>query len=309
MSSPIPAGMVYNRKTGVFIKAGEAAEKQPRVKHSFLNLVFILIGLTGICLIAYPTLSNWWNTINQSREVASYLETVADADQSGNERLLEEAEAYNQELSETGILWGMSEEQEKRYNSLLNVDNTGIMGYINIPKVSIELPIYHGTDEAVLQVAIGHLEGTSLPVGGPGTHCVVSGHRGLPSARLFTDIDQLAEGDTFTLTVLNRTVTYEVDQIHVVEPSDVSDIQIEEGKDFCTLVTCTPYGINTHRLLVRGHRVENAPGETAVIADAVKIDGTVTVPAAAVLILLLLALWFIAGWRRRKKLNAILYQR
>ena len=181
------------------------------------------------------------------------------------------------------------------------------MGYIDIPKIDIKLPIYHGTDESILQIAIGHLEGTSLPVGGEGSHCVMSGHRGLPSAKLFSDLDKMVEGDTFSLTVMNRTLTYEVDQIRVVEPSDLSDLKIEKGKDYCTLVTCTPYGINTHRLLVRGHRTQNPDGDAEVIADALQIEPVYIAPflAGPVLVLLILGVLVATGRRasakRRKK--------
>lgn len=154
----------------------------------------------------------------------------------------------------------MTEEERAEYESLLNVSGNGIIGYIEIPMIQCSLPIYHGTEESVLQIAVGHIEGSSLPTGGAGTHCVLSGHRGLPSAKLFTDLDQLAEGDTFILRILDETLTYEVDQIRTVEPYELDDLGIEEGKDYCTLVTCTPYGINTHRLLVRGRRVDNQPG-------------------------------------------------
>ncbi|MBR3069473.1 MAG: class C sortase, partial [Lachnospiraceae bacterium] len=193
--------------------------------------------------------------------------------------------------------------QMAEYNRQLAVTDSGIMGYIDIPKIRVTLPIYHGTDDTILQIAIGHIAGTSLPVGGASTHCVVSGHRGLPSARLFTDIDKLVEGDTFTMTVLNRTVTYEVDQIRIVEPTDLSNLQIEEGKDYCTLVTCTPYGINTHRLLVRGHRVANANGEANVIADALQIEPVYVAPvvAAPMLIILLILLFVMTSEPFRKK--------
>jgi sortase A len=197
----------------------------------------------------------------------------------------------------------MTDEQMAEYNRQLAVTDSGIIGYIDIPKIRVTLPIYHGTDDTILQIAIGHIAGTSLPVGGASTHCVVSGHRGLPSARLFTDIDKLVEGDTFTMTVLNRTVTYEVDQIRIVEPTDLSNLQIEEGKDYCTLVTCTPYGINTHRLLVRGHRVANANGEANVIADALQIEPVYVAPAVAapMLIILLILLFVMTSEPFRKK--------
>ena len=253
-------------------------------------------------MILYPTFADWWNSFHQSRAVASYMDSVSALDTEQYEEILAEADAYNQKLAETGILWTLDEEQEKEYNDQLNVNDSGIMGYIDIPKINITLPIYHGIDEAVLQVAIGHIAGSSLPVGGENTHCIVSGHRGLPSARLFTDLDKLVDGDTFTMTVLNRTVTYQVDQIRIVEPTDLSDLLIEEGKDYCTLVTCTPYGINTHRLLVRGHRVANAQGDAPVIADAMQIETIYIAPflAVPILILLVIGMFILTGRQQRR---------
>ena len=253
-------------------------------------------------MILYPTFADWWNSFHQSRAVASYMDSVSALDTEQYEEILAEADAYNQKLAETGILWTLDEEQEKEYNNQLNVNDSGIMGYIDIPKINITLPIYHGIDEAVLQVAIGHIAGSSLPVGGENTHCIVSGHRGLPSARLFTDLDKLVDGDTFTMTVLNRTVTYQVDQIRIVEPTDLSDLLIEEGKDYCTLVTCTPYGINTHRLLVRGHRVANAQGDAPVIADAMQIETIYIAPflAVPILILLVIGMFILTGRQQRR---------
>ena len=206
-----------------------------------------------------------------------------------------------------GLDWNLTEEEKAEYESVLNVDRSGVMGYIKIPKIDVMLPVYHGTEENVLQSSIGHLEGSSLPVGGESTHCLLSGHRGLPSARLFTDLDQLREGDTFTITVLNDTLTYEVDHIWIVEPEDLSHLQIEEGRDLCTLITCTPYGINTHRLLVRGHRIENADGGAMVTADAIQIRPVFIAPFLAIPILVLLLIWVLvttsAGrrWNRDRK--------
>ena len=273
------------------------------LKKNRINLILIGIVLLGLGLIAYPGFADWWNSFHQSRAVASYAESVANLDASKYSEMLAGAEAYNADLAKTGVRWIMTDEQMAEYNRQLAVTDSGIMGYIDIPKIRVTLPIYHGTDETVLQIAIGHIAGTSLPVGGASTHCVVSGHRGLPSARLFTDIDKLVEGDTFTMTVLNRTVTYEVDQIRIVEPTDLSNLQIEEGKDYCTLVTCTPYGINTHRLLVRGHRVANANGEANVIADALQIEPVYVAPAVAapMLIILLILLFVMTSEPFRKK--------
>ena len=273
------------------------------IKKNFTTLLLIIIALVGGGLLAYPTFSDWWNSFHQSRAVASYMEAVSNLDAEKYEEILKSAEKYNAQLAKTGVLWKMEEKDEKAYLAELNVNETGIMGYIDIPKIGVTLPVYHGTDEAVLQIAIGHLSGTSLPVGGENTHCVVSGHRGLPSARLFTDLDKMAAGDSFTITVLNRTVTYEVDQIRVVEPTDLSDLRIEKGKDYCTLVTCTPYGINTHRLLVRGHRVANAQGEAQIVADAMLIRSMYIAPfiAGPIVILLLLFMLILTHRRNSRK--------
>ena len=265
-----------------------------------VNMVLVGILLLGIAILGYPSFADWWNSFHQTRAVASYMSAVANLDQEEYDRIIGEAEAYNQELSETGVIWTMTEEEEERYFNLLSIADNSIMGYIDIPKISITLPIYHGTDESVLQIAIGHIAGTSLPVAGEGSHCVVSGHRGLPSAKLFTDIDKLVEGDTFTLSVMNRTLTYEVDQIRVVEPTDLSNLQIEEGQDYCTLVTCTPYGINTHRLLVRGHRTENALGNANVTADAMQIQTVYVAPLVATPMLFIALLWLLFTTRKKK---------
>lgn len=258
------------------------------IKEQKVNLILCLIILIGIGLISYPSVADWWNSFHESRAVASYAAAVSDLSTEDYDRLFAEAEAYNQRLAQTGVNWSMSEEEIQEYNNILAVSDSGIMGYIDIPKIRQTLPIYHGTDDVVLQIAIGHLAWTSFPVGGESTHCVVSGHRGLPSARLFTDLDKLVVGDIWTMTVLNRTVTYEVDQILIVEPEDLSELQIIQGKDYCTLMTCTPYGINSHRLLVRGHRIANLDGYANVTADAMQVDRTLVAMVLAAIMLLIL---------------------
>ena len=273
------------------------------LKKNFVNILICVIGLVGAGLLAYPSVADWWNSFHQSRAVAAYAQAVSEMDEETYDRLLGEAEAYNRKLAETGILWTMSKKQMKEYDALLNINDTGIMGYIDIPKINIQLPIYHGTDEAVLQIAIGHIAGSSLPIGGKSTHCIVSGHRGLPSAKLFTDIDKMSEGDVFTMTVLDRTVTYEVDQVRIVEPTNLSDLQIVEGKDYCTLVTCTPYGINTHRLLVRGHRIANLNGDADVVADGLQIQPVYVAPFIALPILLILIIWMFVSTQSRKAME------
>ena len=233
----------------------------------------------------------------------AYNETVSDLSAKDYEKILNDAREYNKALGETGIVWKMSKAQKAAYEKQLAVDSSGIMGYVSVPKFHIKLPIYHGTNESVLQIAIGHLEQTSLPVGGESSHCEVSGHRGLPSARLFTDIDKIKEGDTWTMTVLNETLTYECDQIRIVEPEDLSNLQIAKGKDYCTLITCTPYGVNTHRLLVRGRRIPNADGDANLTADAIRIEPMYIAPFLAVPILLILLIVLLASTRKARRVN------
>ena len=262
----------------------------------------LLVGMfvIGISLLLYPSLSDYWNSFHQSRAIASYAEAVADLNSKDYKAILKKAKAYNKKLSETYFHLNLSEEELEEYEKELDVTGTGIMGYVEIPKINCSLPIYHGTDEGVLQIAIGHIEGTSLPVGGKSTHCVLSGHRGLPSARLFTDIDQLVVGDTFMIRTLDETLTYEVDQILIVLPDELDSLKIEPGEDLCTLVTCTPYGINSHRLLVRGHRVKTVDSDIRVTADAMQIESIVVAPFVAAPMLLLLLIWLLVSTRKKK---------
>ena len=253
------------------------------------NIFLILILIVGLSLLLYPPVSNWWNSYRQSKVVSDYAENVSHLDNEEYQRILNDARAYNEAVAAYGGgAMTLSDEQRADYLRQLDVDGSGIMGYIDIQKIRCTLPIYHGTDDGVLQIAIGHIEGSSLPVGGESTHCVLSGHRGLPSARLFTDIDQLVEGDTFLIRTLDEVLTYEVDQIRIVLPREVGDLCVEPGKDLCTLVTCTPYGVNSHRLLVRGQRVDSKPGTLAITAEAFQIRPVVVMPAIAIPLLLLL---------------------
>ena len=272
------------------------------IKKHFVTLILVLILVTGVGLLTYPTIANYWNSFHQTRVIMGYADTVAKMDKKDYERILKAARKYNKELAQSGIKWRMTKADKAEYNKQLRVDKSGVMGYISIPKIHIKLPIYHGISEPVLQQSIGHIEGSSLPVGGKSTHCIVSGHRGLPSARLFSDLDMLKEGDSWTMTVLNETVTYEVDQIRVVLPTDLSNLQIKEGKDYCTLVTCTPYGINTHRMLVRGHRIPNHNGNADVIADAIQIEPVYIAPFVAAPIILILLIMLIFRTGKRKKM-------
>ena len=256
-------------------------------KGNFITPLLIMILLAGLSLLLYPAASNYWNSFHQTRAIAGYWEDVANMDTETYDRLWQEANAYNASLLTRSNAYLLSGEQKAEYGGLLDVSGQGVMGYIEIPEINVSLPIYHGTEDSVLQVAVGHLDWTSLPVGGESSHCVLSGHRGLPSAKLFTNLDKLQEGDTFALRVLNEILTYEVDQILIVEPQDTDALEIEEGKDYCTLVTCTPYGINTHRLLVRGHRMDNAEAAKTVrvTADATRIEPLLVAPVVAIPIL------------------------
>lgn len=258
-------------------------------KHlSTVILIFVLI--IGLSLLLYPTLSDYWNSVHQSQAIAGYVETIANMNQEKYDSMLDDAKAYNQKLALSPTHWRLSNDEKNEYNSLLDVSGTGIMGHIEIPKINCSLPIYHGTDENVLQIAVGHILGSSLPIGGESTHTVLSGHRGLPSAKLFTNLDMLEEGDVFMIRVMDEVLTYEVDNILITEPDDFSSLGIEKGQDLCTLVTCTPYGVNTHRLLVRGHRIENVEQSSSarVTADAMQIEPLLVASVIGVPVLIIL---------------------
>lgn len=276
-----------------------------RKKSSTISTIILIIFLlVGLSVMLYPTVSDWWNSKVQTRAVSSYVQTVAQKDDGEIERMLEEARDYNKRLARLSAPFAEFDELTD-YNDILNLSGTGIMGYITIPVIRAEFPIYHGTSEEVLNIAAGHLEGSSLPVGGVGTHSVISAHRGLPSARLFTDLDKLVVGDTFTITILNDVYTYEVEEIFIVRPDQLDKIALVPEKDYVTLMTCTPYGVNTHRLLVRSHRTDTIleKEEIRVSPDAVKVDSMIIVPLiAAPLLLILFIIWF-AGGKRKKNYN------
>ena len=268
------------------------------------TIIAAIILLTGLSLLLYPTVSNFWNARHQSQAVAEYSERIEKLDDSEKRKELEKAEAYNEMIAADTGRFTPSQEETDLYESLLDADGTGMMGYITIPEIKCKLAIYHGVDDSVLQVGVGHLEGTSLPVGGSGTHCVLSGHRGLPSAKLFTDLDRLQKGDIFILHIYDQMLTYEVDQIAIVEPTDYGLLQIEEGQDLCTLFTCTPYGINSHRLLVRGHRIENrSKTDVRITSDAAKMNTVVVATGIAIplLIISFLVADLSAGRSRKKR--------
>ena len=274
------------------------------MKKNRSTIILILIFLVGLSVMLYPTVSDYINQKNQSRAVASYSEEVENLSDVDYQAYFDAADDYNRRLAETPDAFYRPEEVSG-YTDTLDVSGTGIMGYITISKIGVELPVYHGTSDGVLQVAAGHLEGSSLPVGGAGTHAVISAHRGLPSAKLFTNLDELEVGDTFTITVLDRVLTYEVDQISIVLPTETDLLQPVEGKDYVTLMTCTPYGINTHRLLVRGKRIENAENQKhiRVTADALRIEPIIVAPALAVPVLLVMLVVMLAVPHLRKRKN------
>ena len=274
------------------------------MKKHFFSIVILIMFIVGLSVLLYPAISEYINSKHASRVISEYNEKLSDSSESELNELFAEAENYNKRIRdnpsaffEPSLIGG--------YEDVLDITGTGIMGYIDIDKINVELPIYHGIRKEVLQIGAGHLTGTSLPVGGESTHCVLSGHRGLPSARLFTDLDELEIGDTFTINVLDRRFTYEVDQIKTVLPEEYDDLRIVDGKDYCTLLTCTPYGINTHRLLVRGVRIENDENKILgvfVRNEAFRIDPLIVAPIAAVpLLVITFTLIFISDKRNRKK--------
>ena len=272
------------------------------MKKHLSTILLVAVFLLGMCILLYPTVSDYWNSLHQTRAIAGYAEDVAKLDTTQYDALWSDAQAYNRSLLNRETSYALSPDQQAAYDSLLDVSGQGIMGYIEIPEISCSLPIYHGTDESVLQIAVGHIEWSSLPVGGESTHCVLSAHRGLPTATLFTHLDRMEIGDTFRITVLDRTLVYEVDQIKVVTPDDFTDIMITDGMDYCTLLTCTPYGINTHRLLVRGVRIETEQKRTLrVVSEAFIIDRLIVTPVVALPILLVLIVYVFLKPAKKKR--------
>lgn len=269
------------------------------------TVVLFVVLFAGLALLLYPSVADFYNSFHQTQAVTAYTAAVEQVSTDDYAEEWAAANAYNEKLREQSTVERliMTDEEREEYNAVMNIGGSGILGVIEIPQIAVTLPLYHSTDEMILQVAVGHLEGTSLPTGEPGTHAAFSAHRGLPSAKLFTNLDQLTYGDTFTLRVLDKVMTYEVDQILIVEPYDVSALQIYEGMDLCTLVTCTPYGINSHRLLVRGHRVETSLAQLSVqvTADAIVIDPYIVAPIVAAPMLLVLLIWMLITTSPKKK--------
>ena len=255
------------------------------------TIILLVSFFVGLSVLLYPSISSYWNSKTQSEAIVDYEAMLSQYKPEDYTALFEEADAYNKSLSQLDEPL-VEHNRLKDYNSILNIGGTGMMGYITIPKISQELPVYHGTSDGVLSVAVGHLQGTSLPVGGESTHCVVSAHRGLPTAVLFTHLDRMEIGDIFYFTILDRTITYQVDQIRIVDPDDTSLIQIKDGKDYCTLLTCTPYGINTQRLLVRGHQVDETQTRNLYVSnEAYNIEPLIVMPIVALPIIFVLLIY------------------
>lgn len=271
---------------------------------NFITIILVLILFAGLSLLLYPSVSDYWNSFHQTKAITEYVERITELDQEEYQEMWNAALSYNNSLLERSNQYALDDVQKEQYENLLNMSGTGVMGYIEIPTVGCSLPIYHGTEQSVLQVAVGHLDWSSLPIGGVGSHCVLSGHRGLPSAKLFSDLDKLVIGDVFIIRVLDEVLTYEVDQILIVEPQNTEALGITTGEDYCTLVTCTPYGINSHRLLVRGHRVESL-SETNTIhvtSDAIQIEPLIVASAMAIPVLVILfILAFLPKYKKKSR--------
>ncbi len=303
-------------ETAGIMKKEPANNVKKRRKSRVVNCILSLSLLIGVGLLAYPTVSNAWNTYYQSRAIVRYADNIAEMNQDEIDAMLDSARAYNRRLLSLSNQWAPNETRAAEYQSELDLGGTGIMGYINIDSIRVSIPIMHGTDADVLQTSIGHLEASSLPCGAQswdpetealtdpedGCHCVLSGHRGLPSARLFTDLDQLNEGDLFSISILNEVLTYQVDQILIVLPSDVSALAVTAGHDYCTLVTCTPYSVNSHRLLVRGHRIGNVEAAKALVItpEAIRLPNAVMMLCVGIPMLLVFLPSFLILTRRRK---------
>ena len=270
-----------------------------RLKDNLITGIAVLMLLTGMGMLIYPTAADWWNTVHQTQIIGDYDQAVVALDPYEHDQIFLDAARFNAQLAQYDHHLLLSDEERAAYYKLLDITGTGVMGYVGIPKMNVTIPIYHGTSDSVLSVGAGHLEGTSLPIGGIGTHASITAHRGLPSARLFTDLTTLRVGDRFYITTLDRTLTYEVDQVRVVLPNEIDDLRIDQEKDYFTLVTCTPYGVNSHRLLVRGERVDGAAGDLVVLADAVRIEPRFVAPILAIPILLGAIVWVVARSRYR----------
>lgn len=290
------------RKKAKTKETARAEEEMPKKKKkkrvSFSTILLVLIMLAGLGVFLYPSISDWWNSLHATQAIAGYVDAVKGLSEEEKANMLKAAKKYN-DSRPNGVSFNLSEAELAEYKKLLDITGTGIMGYIQIPSIGINLPIYHTVDEGILQIAVGHIPGSSFPIGGKRTHAVLSGHRGLPSAKLFSDLDKLKEGDIFTVTVLDRVVTYQADQIRIVLPEETDELAIVDGKDYCTLSTCTPYGINTHRILLRGHRIKNIYGDIAITSEATRIPNYIVIPAVGIPILFVMLIIMLIYYRRR----------
>lgn len=276
---------------------GSKKKNKKKKKGTLSTILLVVIMLAGVGVLAYPSVSDWWNSMHATQAIAGYVEAVESLTKEEKEAIFAKAREYNESLP-NGVNFNISEEQYAEYASILDITGTGIMGYIQIQSIGVNLPVYHGVDEGILQIAVGHIPGSSFPIGGERTHAVMSGHRGLPSAKLFSDLDKLGEGDVFTVTVLDETFTYMVDQIRIVLPEETDELGIVEGKEYATLVTCTPYGINSHRILMRGHRIANIDGK-ATPAEAVRIPTYIVIPAVGIPLLFIVLAIMLIYYRRK----------
>ena len=268
------------------------------------TVIFLTLGfLVGICILLYPAFSDFWNSTTQSRAITDYESILDNLDENDYSAIFERAHAYNKALYETNYPL-MDYKNVPGYYDTLRITDNDMIGYLKIDRIGVELPIYHGTSDDVLNRGVGHLEGSSLPIGGESTHSIMSAHRGLPSSKLFTDLDRMEIGDTFQIIILDQVLTYQVDFIKVIEPADVSDLQIIEGSDYCTLFTCTPYGINTHRLLVRGVRIETIKEKPIIYIsnEAFRIEPLLVTPAVAAPMLLVLLIHLLVKYREPPKI-------
>ena len=288
------------------MKENKTANKKKK-SGSGSTIILVAIFFVGLSVLLYPTVSDFWNEKRQSQAIVNYDDLIVDLTPEDYSELFAKADTYNQKIRNMSYPFLNHKNIADEYYSTLDVNGDGMMGYITIEKIKVQLPIYHGTSDKVLNSAVGHVEGSSIPVGGKGTHAVLSAHRGLPSAKLFTNLDKVEVGDVFTIRILDRTITYQVDQILIVLPDKTDDLNVVAGEDYCTLVTCTPYGINTHRMLVRGTRIENIEPERVinVITEAYQIDPLVVTPAVAAPMLgMLLIILLVKSGKNSKKKNA-----
>ncbi|MCC8097950.1 MAG: class C sortase, partial [Eubacterium sp.] len=270
------------------------------MKDRLSTILLVIVFIVGLSLLVYPTFSNYWNSLHMTSVINNYEKALDELDDETYERILNAAVSYNEQYSKSQTGLSLTPERLEEYEKQLDITGNGVMGYIQIESINVNLPIYHGTSESALAMGTGHLNGSSLPVGGESSHSVICGHRGLPTARLFTDLDRLDVGDEFTLYILDEAYTYEVCDIFIVEPNDASKLYIEPGDDLCTLYTCTPYGINSHRLLVRGRRVDDSAGHIRITSEAYKIDSFIAAPIFAIPLLFILLIWLIISTGKKK---------